>query len=169
MKGRGGYKKRKSQKEIRRTKAVRRLRCARTRRMIAELSPRDCGINMNAAEQQWYSGLRNARTGASRLRPSMLSSRFPFSPFSRFLHVPNEDSFPSSPFPFTPSNYFAHACLPLVSHFCRFSYFLTFKRKFVLPGEKKKAAFVFSKVAFYRPKLCASYSIPLILPFFYSF
>lgn len=74
------------------------------------------------------------------------------------------------PRPLCPSNcFFAHACLPLVSHFCRFSYFLTFKRKLGPPERKEgEPAFVFSIVAFYRPKLCtASYSIPLILPSFF--
>lgn len=43
------------------------------------------------------------------------------------------------PRPLCPSNcFFAHACLPLVSHFCRFSYFLTFKRKLEAAAEKRR-------------------------------
>lgn len=98
--------------------------------------------------------------------PAFDSPRF----FVSQMKIPS----PRPPVPFPPSNcLFAHACLPLVSHFCRFSYFLTFKRKLGPPERKEgEPAFVFSIVAFYRPKLCtASYSIPLILPsfFFYSF
>lgn len=128
-------------------------------------------------EQQWYSGLRNARTRehAPRLRPSMLPSRSPFSPFSRVLHVPNEDSFPSSPFPFSPSNCcFAHACLPLVSHFCRFS-FLTFKRKLVLRGRKERGGLrVFRKsrsivLSYAPPILSYLFSLLFFLFFFISF
>jgi len=111
----------------------------------------------------------HVREHAPRLRSSMLPSRSPLSPSSGFFVSQMKIPSPRTLSPF--NCFFAHACLPLVSHFCQFSYFLTFKRKLGLlkREERKEAIFVFSKVAFYHPKLCAvSYSVPLILSSFFT-
>lgn len=135
------------------------------------------GINMYAVEQQRYSGLRNARTRActARSRPPSLPSRSPpacnpcFSVFSCPKWIPRPPG--NRVFPL------AHACLRLVSHFCRFAISQlssgSSNRWQTRKTEKgrKGMAFVFLRAAFYRPELCAeSLLIPLFLStLFHSF
>lgn len=91
-----------------------------------------------------YSGLRNARAGACtgvRVRP-MRYPRDSLCPLFGGSSCPKWSS-PSSSGPVNCPC--AHACLRLVSHFCRFSYFLTFKRKLESPWRRERGDFVFRK------------------------